>query len=153
MNSFTRSSSLGEKQIALLEPDQVMTFWPGLRAKMMDRPSAWLDATPEETLIKVMKGQLQMWGLINEELLLDAVLFTTVEDTPQGRVLSITGAWGEGLEDYVEVLGETIPKVAEQFGVDMIEVTGRPAWVRKLKRLGFYLQRVTMMRPVGRVLH
>lgn len=122
--------------------------WLEVRKMMDGRPQAWADSLPEITLLEVQQERVQAWRLHDETSWADIVLFSRVCAEVRGRVLYVEGAWGENIAAYLDVLADELPQVAARFEAKYIEVEGRPGWAFLLKRMGFVVERVTMLAKV-----
>ena len=115
-----------------------MSQLPDLFAKALAR--AGNEHTFADIEAEARAGRMQLWPGD------DALAVTQLRNTPKGKVLHILYAAGDGPE--LEEITEDMAFWAKAQGCASLTQTGRPGWVKRLKRRGWRTIQITMERPV-----
>lgn len=105
--------------------------------------------TRDWLLSNVQGGGIQVWAL-SDGTTIRLVVFTRCYDSPRGKVLQLFWGAGEDLDRFLDMANETMDRVAGVLQAEIVEITGRRGWIRKMRKYGFEVQNYTISRPVGR---
>lgn len=141
-------------QIGILSPQQVLEYWPDIRERLEGVEFAWTVVQVENLAARAQQGEVQTWVLVNDRHWVEVVLFSEVQPQPRGRVLAFKEpAVGANIDPYLEGLRDAAVQFSRMVGAEWIEVEGRMGWQRKLRRLGFRPERVTLTLRVNDTVH
>ena len=121
----------------------IESIWPQLETKLMERSDLWeLGQDPESMKIALQCGMFHLWTVTKENEQLIWVI-TSFRAYPACRVLAVSWAMGERLEEYLPVLLDGLEEVAAKNFCRFVLVEGRRGWERVLKPFGYaHLQAV-----------
>lgn len=132
---------------------EIIHYWPELEQALEQTRELWQDVfTKDSILARALAGKIQIWVVSRNEKI-DLVFMTQAYQTDVAKVLQVFWAFGEGLQEVLELVGLVLDKFAAEIKATKIEAVGRPAFVRLLRRLGADFQYVTCgrdVRPVTR---
>jgi hypothetical protein len=92
---------------------------------------------PFDIFDKLIDGELQLWGIFNEERELLAVLTTRVFQYRNSRALSIDWVGGSQMKSWLPAVIERLKDFAKTNGCKTLEGRGRSGWLRALKKHGW----------------
>lgn len=118
------------KDMCLLQPEQIAQNWGDIESRMYADPVFFRTFTKSYVVEKLMKGDMQLWTVGT-----DLVVLTQAAQGPITKNLQILWAYGSELDKYLELVWEIFHKYAAMVGCQKIELFGREAWARKLRRL------------------
>lgn len=121
--------------------------WPRAAQVMVDNPRGLLDRMSiSEVRARILRNEYDLWvGL--EAGVIEAVMLTSIGEYTYQRILYMDWAGGL-LRKYAKVTLEKLELYAQVQLIDEIEVQGRPAIARMLKRAGYTPKRVVMAKSV-----
>jgi len=114
--------------------DSILPNWGSIEPHLQ-RVLTKIDSghTVDDVLDKLQWRQMQLWNVANWR----AIAITQVTILPQHKVLSIIYLSGDGIDDWLTNLVETLKNYAEQSDCKYMELYGRDGWRKKAKLLGF----------------
>lgn len=132
-------------QVSLLSKEDVGKFWSEIEWRIDETPLLLENFTKEDIISAICKDEMQVWTAGE-----DLVLLTQVLNRPV-KVLQIVWAHGTGLREHFEELREKFHLFGWMTQCQKLEVLGRQAWTRKLrKELGFEIKYVAMQADIPR---
>ena len=121
--------------------------WPRAAEIMTAHPKGLLDRMSiTEVRARILADEYELWvGLDKGQI--EAVMLTSIGEFTYRRVLYMDWAGGD-LRKYGGVTLKKLELYAEAQLIDEIEIQGRPAIARMLKRAGYTQKRVVMSKEI-----
>jgi hypothetical protein len=134
-----------DHNIYLLSSAEVHFYWGNIVEGL--GTSHMLDFYSEETIFsRLLNGAMQCWALSNGEI--ELIIVSEVILYDKAKTLRFIGAFGRGIDRYLEVAETLFPRVARAMECIQYEVIGREGWGPKLKALGFKKRFTVFTRPL-----
>lgn len=92
--------------------------------------------TPEEVLAKILTRDRQLWMVFSGAELV-AHFTTEIQVFGHGKSLHLVTIGGNGADDWLPIVDETLVIYARQMGCRRVSSSGRRGWSRKLDKLGW----------------
>lgn len=83
-------------------------------------------------------GRYVLWVAHAEDRLVKAAFVTREAQYPLKRMLTIDGAGGTDMQEWLETAAQAFRSHSRAAGLDGVELYGRHGWARALKRLGWH---------------
>lgn len=138
-----------QADITILENDHLTHYWPHIARSLEQCRHVWEDNyTIHGLLNEAIAKRVQVW-LVGTEDRWDVFLFSEVRQTQQGRVLYVFLCVGQNFDDYLPIIDASFERFAATVAdCDHIKIIGRRGWARKLSKIGFREDSVTLTRRV-----
>jgi len=133
-----------------LKDDRFVLYWHDIEKELLTIPHVWQPWWTLESIRNgVIAGHLQCW-VVGTKSRIDAVLFTQIAIYPGAKMLQIIVAFGK-LLDYIDLCDAVLTRYAETWGCSEIEMTGRPGWGPKLRKMGFKRNSIVMAKKLDQL--
>ena len=124
-------------EVERLEGVKFAYYWPAIERQLDFIPQYWSFWWTKDAIYGLtMDGTFQCWGA-GTETELKMVMFSQVAHYPANTILQVFLAFGTGIDEVTSGVVETFRRFAVERGCTGVEVTGRPGWETKLKKVGF----------------
>lgn len=142
-----RAPGLSSADAWLTNETTFPAVWPVAAQIMVEHPRGLLDRMSiSEVRSYILRKDFDLWvGLDGGKV--EAVMLTSVRDYTYQRVLYIDWAGGN-LRKYAAVTLAKLELYAQVQQIDEIEIQGRPAIARMLKRAGYAPKRVVLAKTI-----
>ena len=129
-----------------LDPIEALKLWPIMeplvvRALAYD---AYASTTPEKLQKQVATGFARVLACSEDGELISATLVQLYLNTAQERILHVVCTAGAMADDWLPDLDDKLKEIAADQDCAAITLSGRPGWVRKLRRFGYRTDQVIM---------
>lgn len=142
----TVGETLADKPEIRIQPVRsgvVAEIWhhvePMIRAAVAEGPG---DESVADILEFLSRRDYQLW-LVLVDGKVKAALITALVNRPRAKVCRLDYLGGGDVDQWIEVLDETICGWARQNGCDAVEPCGRRGWGKFAKRLGYHVSLTT----------
>ena len=98
-----------------------------------------------EDVHKFLNESTLQAAIIEREGEIVGTVVTEVFDYPRKRAIRLTLGAGSHLHEWGPVLNDVLQERAKEVGAELIEVHGRPGWVRYLKKICGAKQRTAIV--------
>ena len=117
-----------------------MEYWPLVK----DDVNKALDGTltVDDIYQKLLKHEAQLWVVHDGEI--KAIIVSEIVDYPQIRTIRALAMTGKDLEQWLDMMIETISKWGIENGAHIIEAGGRMGWKKVLEKRGFKNPKIYM---------
>jgi len=133
----------------MLSGDRFEHHWQSIASELDFIPHVWATWWTKESLREgVLNGRFQCWAA-GDESRITVVAFSQIADYPANRIFQVFLAFGQGIDEVAPVLEAVWEQFAAKSGCSIGEVTGRPGWGPRLRKLGFRQQSCTFTRSVS----
>jgi hypothetical protein len=127
-----------------ISPERTLSHWPMIRRDVraaLDNSAntAW----PEDVRDMLARGHWSL-VLIENDGRYRGCIVLAVKEYPRKRVLSVVIVSGNRLWDWHEEINGWLEVTAQSLDCTMIELTGRLGWLKRLKKLGWNAEIVSM---------
>lgn len=116
-----------------LQPQNIAEIWPLLKPAFDSFAERAADGEAHGYLADCLEARRQCWVVYDEGV--RAVALTEVK-TGAIKSVEMTHCYGEGREDWQEVLVTELQKWARSIGAKHFRAVCRPGWVKFLKTMG-----------------
>lgn len=128
--------------------EKFMVYWPAIERELRTVPHVWQDFWTLESIRDLtIQGHFQCWGAGSIERV-EIVCWSQVLFYPASSVLYIFLAIGRGIDHCIPALETIFEKFAHDMGCKLVQVTGRPGWGPKLRKIGFKTTSTQMIRKL-----
>ena len=128
--------------------EEISHYWDSIAQCLDATRPLWEDAfTKDSILARAIAGKIQIW-VISRDGVLDLAFMTQAYRSDVRKVLQIFWMYGEGLREMLPLIALVLDQFATTIQAEVLEVTGRPAFVRLLAPLGGEFKAVTISRQV-----
>lgn len=98
----------------------------------------------EDIRARIDSGHYVLWVVMDGEEVIVA-LITCVVEYPQRNAMNIEFMAGERMWEWLAMVMETLIRYSRANGCKHVELRGRPAWTKVLKKYGFEAEQVNYM--------
>lgn len=115
----------------------VPVVWPYVLPYLqsaIDRSGGRISA--DTVFTSLFHGTHLLW-IVNDDTKIVAALTTRVAKYPLKRMLVVECLGGDGMEEWVSMLDDTLKRFAKDSGLDGIELFGREGWTKALAPYGW----------------
>lgn len=135
-------SSKRKFEAVRISPEEYLSYWPYIDRELDCIPEIWSHHWTKESLYEGgMSGRFQVWGFGPPDKV-NLIVFTQVAEFPAARILQVFLAFGNSLEDSLELIEATFERFAKEAECQYCEIFGRKGWQKKLPR--FKVEQVIM---------
>ena len=136
-------------ELRRIMPEQIASQWPVVEKLLLERPGFWDQLLTLEAIEQhLSSGGFQLWIVYLDDKRFLFVM-SQVIIYPACRVLKFFWASGNGLEDYIWALVDTMNQVAFDLGCTHMEMeVGRKGWGAKMRPFGVSLSRQILRKEV-----
>lgn len=129
-------------------PEKFSRYWPMIEQELKTVHHIWDDIWTLESIFEAtVHGRFQCWGAGDLDHL-KVVCWTQIATYPNGNVLQIFLAIGNGIDELLPVLDASMESFARSTECKLIEVVGRKGWQGKLRSMGFVPWTTSVKREV-----
>jgi hypothetical protein len=124
-------------EIVAIPKERVDEIWPVAEpvvAKVL--PHNRGTYTTDDVLKDIKEGVSLLLMVLEGEKCL-ATLVCTFEEQLGKKALHMPIVCGERIDEWTDLCHETIPRIAAEYGCEMVTGRGRHGWLRKLKKYGY----------------
>ena len=136
------------KQVFLLNQGQIDDHWANIAKLMIECPGYYDFYTPEWTYSAAKRGDLQIWGLMDDAI--RGIIVTQITVFPAQKVFEILGAAGIGLVEFFDEIENVFEFIAADAGCSTIMARARPGIARMLRKKHALELAHWVYRPVGK---
>src|SRR5215469_8617754 len=140
--------AMEQKRVFLLSPEQIDEHWSNIARLMGECPGYYDFYTPEWTYAAAKRGDLQLWGLVDDAI--RGIIVTQIMVFPAQKVFEILGAAGIGLVEFFDEIEQVFEYIAADSGCSTIMARARPGIERLLRKKHVLKHAVWLYRPVGK---
>lgn len=124
--------------ITVIPREHIPREWPRVEP-LLKRATDTRDGQyhPFDIFDKLIDGELQLWGIFDDERELLATFTTRVCQYRNSRALSMDWVGGSQMKTWLPEVMERLKDFARSHGCTSLEGRGRSGWVRALKKYGW----------------
>jgi len=137
-----------EKQVFLLNDQQIDFYWPDIMRLLGTVPGYYDFFTPEWTYAKAKSKDIQVWGLADGKV--QGIIVTQILVFPAQKAFEILGAAGPGMLDFIDQMEDVFEFIAQDAGCTILIGRCRPGLEKFLRKKGAIKLASFMIRPIGK---
>ena len=119
-------------KVALVNSEDIPMIWDDVIPLMEPSQNEQRELSIDDFFDRLMEGEMQLWVAIEDKEII-ACMISQFATFPQKRVLRIIYISGEGMDRWIENF-PMVENFALMNGCTFLEVWGRGAWVKILKK-------------------
>lgn len=124
-------------EVERLDGPKFSYYWPTISRELDGIAEHWDWWWTKESIYGLtMEGHFQCWGAGTPSEL-KVVVFSKISHFPANTILQIFLAFGNGFDEVAPGLVGAFERFADEAKCTLVEVSGRPGWERKLRKIGF----------------
>lgn len=137
-----------EISVENLSREQIVHYWPNIDSALDETKDIWNTSyTKDELLSRAINGNIQVWSISHGEYL-TCIFFSQIVNTKAARIFDLFWMYGEGMREALPCLDLALDDFAAKWNCSVIQITGREAWKRVLRPIGFEFVTATHQRAV-----
>lgn len=129
---------MGKYEFVAVPHNEVHIVWPHV-AQMLKAAADTASgrASPGRIMEECSAGMMTLWVVLDAEKNVKAALCTKEIQYPSRKALAVPWVGGEDMKNWLAMVMDTLDRVAESTGCDLIEGYGREGWLRHLEKFGW----------------
>ncbi len=125
-------------QVSPVRTDEVRQLWASVAPMLVPAIRYSGGRIDARSVVEwLMDGRYILWIAHTEDLQPRAALVTRVANYPRRSMLAVDLCGGSGLEEWAAEADRVFREYSRHLGLSGIELAGRIAWTRALKKLGW----------------
>ncbi len=136
-------------ELAAIPRESVGVMWPIIEPgveKMLDNGLGIL--SPNDVMDAAIAGETLLFVLAKDTDLKPLATFICYVTTGEKKVFEVNMVWGKSMDEWFDIACDGLLKVALELKCDMVAITGRRGWVRKLRSRGFSEKLVVLIKEL-----
>lgn len=124
-----------------------MKFWPDVENKVKDALKNDGGRMTTSDIKRFIEQEImQLWAVHDGEIL--ATMVTQIVVYPRLKALRVLTLSGEGMDEWLDIVLDTLQGYGKEKGANVIEMIGREGWGKRLKKEGWETKQIVMTRSI-----
>lgn len=131
---------MGAVRVVAIRPEDINEIWSKLKPYIeMALDYSLNEQSAEDVRQKGINGVYLYLVFYDGDEILGVITVETF-DYPNKRIVGVVHVGGKRLDDWLELMWDTVRSLAIEQGASEVISYGRQGWIKKLKKYGFKLQ-------------